>query len=315
MVMMNEERKFDIFCGRSDSFIEHAIELETQLASMFECDNMPRDMFRQVERCFMRTGLCGYTILPNGAHYADTLSLQGKINIYGYGEDGYMIARNGLEYKHGKIGEDIILGWNSDERTPLLGLYRYADLLTEIDKSTRVNVINSRLHKIPVARSADQKKIIDKVIANLKNGKSETIINEISLVDALKDEAGVDTTIQTISLTEVHDIECVQYLSKLYDDIISRFWNEYGHNMQSTGKLAQQTTQELEGYESYAMILPYNMLACRKTWVEEINNKFGTNYKYHFSPAWTWALEQKSERYHVNGIFDLSNNDVTEEGI
>ena len=118
--------------------------------------------------------------------------------------------------------------------------------------------------------------------------------------------------IDTISLTEIHDIECVQYLSKLYDDIVSRFWNQFGHNMQSTGKLAQQTTAELEGYESYAMILPYNMLENRRAWVAEINKRFGTNYNYHFSPAWTWALEEKNNIYHSS--LNDKQGELKEEG-
>ena len=302
----------EIFVGKSATFVEHALELETQLTSMFECDNMPRDMFRQAERCFLRYGLCGYTVFSDKQHYADVVSLQGRINLYGYGDTGYIIARDGAHNRTGKIGDDILLGWNTDERTPLYSLYRYADLLTEIDVSTRVNVINSRLHKVPVVRNAEQKKAVDKILLNLKEGKSETIVNDISLNDVLKDEAGVSMKIDTISLTEIHDIECVQYLSKLYDDIVSRFWNQFGHNMQSTGKLAQQTTAELEGYESYAMILPYNMLENRRAWVAEINKRFGTNYNYHFSPAWTWALEEKNNIYHSS--LNDKQGELKEEG-
>lgn len=286
-------------------WLAHVTNLELQTAAMFECDNMSRQMFRQVERCFLRYGMCTYTVFDSGLHYADIATLQGEINEWGFGSEGYIITRNGKQTKKGKIDEDIIIGWNNDELTPCFDLYNFADLLTEIDTSTRVNVINARLHKMPVAKDEKQRQMITTALKNMKNGETDTVINALTLND-LAQEVGAMTGIETLSLTEVDDIQNVQYLSKLYDDIIARWWNMYGHDMQSTGKMAQQTTVELAGYESYSMITPENMLKNRVEWIEKVNERFGTNYKYHFSPAWSWAMERKNEKYHVNGMYDES---------
>lgn len=295
-------------------WLAHVTNLELQTAAMFECDNMTRQMFRQVERCFLRYGMCAYTVFDDGTHYADIAALQGKINEWGFGSEGYIISRNGKLTKRGKVDEDIIIGWNNDELTPCFDLYNFADLLTEIDTSTRVNVINSRLHKMPVAKDEKQRQMITTALKNMKSGESDTVVNALTLND-LAQEVGAMTGIETLSLTEVDDIQNVQYLSKLYDDIIARWWNMYGHDMQSTGKMAQQTTVELAGYESYSMITPENMLKNRVEWIEKVNERFGTNYKYHFSPAWSWALERKNEKYHVNGVYDESAEEESVEDI
>lgn len=293
------------FVGKDDATIAHTINLESQLLGMFECDGMDANMFRQIEQCFFRFGECGYTVFSDGQHYADVCTLQGKLDLYGYPSEGYIIARDGYTKKQGKIGEDIVLGWNTDLRVPNLDLYRYAKMLAEIDTSIKVNVINSRLHKIPVASNSEQKHAIDKVVKNIKDGKSETILNKVAFRDLIADENGV-LKLDVLELTDVHDIETVQYLSKLYNDMLARFWQMYGHDMQSTAKMAQQNETELQGIESYSMILPQNMLKCRKKFAEDINARFGTNYKYHFSPAWTWALENKSHKLHdADGILNL----------
>lgn len=296
------------FDGKDSATVAHTINLESQLMSMFECDGMDDNMFRQIEQCFFRFGECGYTVFDDGQHYADVCTLEGKMDLYGYPCSGYIIARDGHTQKKGKIGETIALGWNTDLRVPNLDLYRYARMLAEIDTSIRVNVINSRLHKIPVASNSEQKHAIDKVIKNIKSGESETILNKVAFKDLIADEN--DTLkLDVLSLTDVHDIESVQYLSKLYNDMLARFWQLYGHDMQSSAKMAQQNETELQGIESYSMILPQNMLKCRQKFVEEINKLFGTNYKYHFSPAWTWALENKSAKLHDTlGILDLDAN-------
>lgn len=292
-------------------WLAHVTNLELQTAAMFECDNMTRQMFRQVERCFLRYGMCAYTVFDDGTHYADIAALQGNINDWGFGNEAYIISRNGKNAKKGKVGEDIIVGWNNDELTPCFDLYNFADLLTEIDVSTKVNVINSRLHKIPVAKDEKQRLAIKTALERMKKGETDTVVNALTLTD-LATEAGVNAQLDSLSLTEVDDIQNVQYLSKLYDDIIARWWNMYGHDMQSTGKMAQQTEVELAGYESYSMITPENMLSNRVEWIEKVNEKFGTNYKYHFSPAWSWAMERKNSKYHVDGVYDPDAEDTEE---
>ena len=293
-------------CG-DEVMLHYITTLENQMCSMFVCDNMKHDMFRQVERCFCRYGECGIGKLKNGDLYADVTTLGGDIDIYGFATDGLIRTRNGKEEIRGKVGEDIILGWNNSERVPTFDLYRYAELFTEIEKSWKNNVIYSRIHPVPVAKSAKMKQIIDKIIIdNKESDSSETIVNDISFADEVN---GNGVKLDVLTLTDPDGVERLQYLSKAYDDLLRRWWNEYGMDMQSTGKMAQQTTAELEGYKAYSMITPCDMLQCRQEWAQQVNEKFGTEFDYHFSPAWSWCMSDKDATEEVEDIEHDENID------
>ena len=283
-------------CG-DEIELHYITTLENQLCSMFICDNMSNDMFRQVERCLIRYGECGIGLLKDGTLYADVATLGGDIDIYGYGTQGEIITRNGKETIRGKIGTDIIVGWNNSERVPTFDLYRYAGLFKELEQSWRNNVIYSRMHPVPVAKNSKMKQAIDKIIKDNKDAdKTETVINDIPFIDQVN-EKGV--SIDVLTLTDPDGVDRLQYLSKAYDDLLRRWWNLYGMDMQSTGKMAQQTTVELEGYKAYSMIQPCDMLKCRQDWARQINERFGTEFNYHFSPAWSWCIQDKEATKEV----------------
>lgn len=283
-------------CG-DEIKLHYITTLENQLCSMFVCDNMPNDMSRQVERCLIRYGECGAGLLHDGTLYADVATLGGDIDIYGYGTQGEIITRNGKETIRGKIGTDIVVGWNNSERVPTFDLYRYAGLFRELEQSWRNNVIYSRMHPVPVAKNSKMKQAIDKIIKDNKDAdKTETVINDIPFIDQVN-EKGV--SIDVLTLTDPDGVERLQYLSKAYDDLLRRWWNLYGMDMQSTGKMAQQTTIELEGYKAYSMIQPCDMLKCRQDWARQINERFGTKFNYHFSPAWSWCIQDKQATEEV----------------
>lgn len=154
-------------CG-DEIKLHYITTLENQLCSMFVCDNMSNEMFRQVERCLIRYGECGMGLLKDGTLYADVATLGGDIDIYGYGTQGEIITRNGKETIRGKVGTDIIIGWNNSERVPTFDLYRYAELFKELEQSWRNNVIYSRMHPVPVAKNSKMKQAIDKIIKDNK---------------------------------------------------------------------------------------------------------------------------------------------------
>lgn len=283
-------------CG-DEIKLHYITTLENQLCSMFVCDNMPNDMSRQVERCLIRYGECGAGLLHDGTLYADVATLGGDIDIYGYGTQGEIITRNGKETIRGKIGTDIVVGWNNSERVPTFDLYRYAGLFRELEQSWRNNVIYSRMHPVPVAKNSKMKQAIDKIIKDNKDAdKTETVINDIPFIDQVNDKG---VSIDVLTLTDPDGVERLQYLSKAYDDLLRRWWNLYGMDMQSTGKMAQQTTVELEGYKAYSMIQPCDMLKCRQDWAHQINERFGTKFNYHFSPAWSWCIQDKQATEEV----------------
>ena len=56
--------------------------------------------------------------------------------------------------------------------------------------------------------------------------------------------------------------------------------------MDTSGKLAQQSVEEINKSAGIAYITPNDMLNCRKKFVAEINETFGLNIEVDFSESW-----------------------------
>ena len=89
-----------------------------------------------------------------------------------------------------------------------------------------------------------------------------------------------------IELTEPKYTERIQYLSKFYDDMLRRFWTVYGHSLSSGSKMAQVSTMELEGYQTYSRIMPTEMLQTRKEWTDKITTILGRTCDVEYNDAW-----------------------------
>ena len=81
----------------------------------------------------------------------------------------------------------------------------------------------------------------------------------------------------------------------------------YGHAMQTSGKMAQQTTEELQGYNSFSMIIPSNRLEERKKGIEEFNRIFNENVTIAYSEAWDYGLYSniKNEGVEDNDVSNI----------
>ena len=267
----------------------HRWNLVSNLMVMFEHKNIP---FRKefVENYLLFLGICAigkhddtyYVGYPTAFEYDE----------YGLPKEGSMCTfqtRFGYTFS-GIIGTDIIIGYNKESRTPELIDY-YAYMFSEIDKSMLTNVIKSRVNPIPIARDEKEKKSIKTAIEEGEKGITNVIMSENILEEIATDKKGINT----VSLTEPEQIERIQYLSKFYDDLLRRFWTQYGHSLSSASKMAQVTTSELEGYETLSMIRPYDMLECRKDLYNRCNDVFGTDFQVDFSPAWKHLKETGEE--------------------
>ena len=112
---------------------------------------------------------------------------------------------------------------------------------------------------------------------------------------------GKSTPVDVINLTDVNNIDKIQYLSKFHDDLLRRFCTLYGHAMQTSGKMAQQTTEELQGYNSFSMIIPNNRLEERKKGIDDFNRIFNENVEITYSEAWDYGLYSKDKEEEVRG--------------
>lgn len=268
--------------------------LEQILTSMFEYNNLPKGLDRKyIEHTLIRFGCCAIVKI-NDEFFVGVPAIMPPLDNYGIGTEITITTYNGQHQKRGKIGENCALIWNNTEFVGDFIISWYAKMFKEIDISMEANVFNSRLHPIPVARNSKIKTAIDNIFKSIKgenkNNDTYSILSDTAFADEIN---GTSTKIDVLNLTDVKDVDKLQYLSKFHDDLLRRFCTLYGHSMQTTGKMAQQTVEEIQGYDSFSMIIPSNRLEERQKGIAEFNHIFGENVTVEYNEAWQDSLFKK----------------------
>ena len=252
--------------------------------SMFEYKNID-DTVREdeIEKLLLTQGVCGFKEI-DGKIYTGYGSYCGE--IFNGLPTEFLITVVGIpEIMQGKVGDEYAVMWNNSIRQPDFDLMFYSSILAEIDVSERLNVLFSRLLRIPKAKDNKEKMAITECINNILIGKMDAIVS-----DNIKERllTGEETE-KFLDLVDVKDIDKLQYLNQYRDNVVKRFFQLNGHGLNTTSKLAQQTNDEIHGTQNISMILPYEKLKYRKKGVEMINKMFNRNWSVDFSECWKRA--------------------------
>lgn len=188
------------------------------------------------------------------------------------------ISVNGVE------GKDFIYIFNNKTQTPDFQRIKFAELFTQIDtcmgaclkKAMPSNVIGCINDKV---RNA-----VNKTLQSGDNGEPNT------LVASTYDDEQLGNAIHSFELSDTTLIEKLQFLSKFRDDTLSRVATLYGMALNSTGKMAQQNNIEMQGYNIFSRILPYNMLQTRRFAIERFNKLFDADLQVDFTEPWKAAI-------------------------
>lgn len=309
----NKRRKIE----NKTRLVSYMWQMQNQLYSMFRYRNKNDEKlpFRKefLEWELMRIGFVAIAKIDNEIMVG---SISGfEYDAYGLPKDGStanFYTRFGRVGKPVTIGKDCVIGYNNAVRTPELFIPYYAELFNEIDISIKSNVTTSRCASVPVAKDDKTKTALDNILTEIKDGNPKVIASSNIMEELIDGESKDPVTM--LHLTQPEQIERVQYLSKLYDDLQRRFWNTYGHSMNSTGKMAQITEMELEGYETYSMITPYTMLEARQELIEECNKILGTDFSVDFSEAWQHLrMKEKEDCENVEEATEVEEIEESEE--
>ena len=201
----------------------------------------------------------------------------GQIDAYGIGTSGIVTTPVGA--KEGKINEEVCICWNNDLMQKDKLLYEIIHFISEIDKSIDCNIVFSRFIPIPIANDKPQKVAYDEAIKSIIDGKLDTITSSNIIIE----ELGLEN--KTLNLTDVTQADKIQYLSKLFDDLLKRFFIFYGHNLQTINQGSQTNNDELHGYDSISRLIPEIMLKCRQEFCEQLNSTFGLNVSVRFNES------------------------------
>lgn len=259
--------------------------LVTQLMGMFKYTGKLEEILIDIiEKPLLSWGYNAAGVDPDdGELYIGSVAWQ-EIDAYGLpkaGAKATLVTRGGHEF-NGIIDESIVLGYNNKARLPELLSLQYADFFTEIDKSLKTALMKSRVLPIPVTSDAKIKKAFEDIMDRINDGD----LNIIAYDGVIEDLIEGRDPITKIEFTDPNYTERIQYLSKFYDDMLRRFWTIYGHSLSSGSKMAQVSTMELEGYQTYSRIMPTEMLQTRKDWCKKITDILGFECDVEYNDAW-----------------------------
>ena len=202
------------------------------------------------------------------------------LNEYGLLQDAIVHDRAGNEatFTDWLNNPECFVFFNNRNHTRDINIPRYADLLAKIDISLNANIVNSRMQPIVVAKDNNVKNQIKEIIEQNHDGKTEVITSPNILYD--------DEDIKVVNITDVNASDKIQYLLHAKDDLIREFLNLYGLHITGTGKMAQQSVEEITGSNNAALVIPYEMMKARNDTLERFNAITGLNVVCKLAKSW-----------------------------
>lgn len=279
-----KEQEFENFTR----FLMYMRQIIAGALAMLEADNIPEGLdFRYLELFRYCNGHVGimksekYGLVAFPGTYSDDL------DAYGRGKKYIGALLNG-EPMEGTIGEDCVVIPNNYIYMPDFPLfYSFAKRLNEVDISLDSNVLFTRLAPIIKVANGKIKAAVDEILKDIKIGNVKCIVSD----DLEQDIEGLKS-IDIFNITDVEEVDKLQYLSKYHDDLLRRLYTLGGHAMAGTQKMAQQSAYEVGQNDTIAMIYPMERLECLKIGVDEVNKLFNTNMEVKFSEAWQAEKEK-----------------------
>ena len=294
-----------------ERFLSHFFNYHNFVTNIFVYDGLPESIDENFLEMYLNfNGTVGWTKVNNELVILEG-GRSGQVKLYGLGEE-YLGTNNDPEIGtvKFKVGVEGIVGYNNSTMSPDFDFQFIPYILTEIEKSLLFNIRYARLAPVFEASDSKDKDAIEKLLNDIDDGKMVNVISE----NILQELEGGGT--KTFNLTDVKEIDKLQYLLKAYEDIMRIYHTKYGLSDHGSSKLAQQTVDEVNGSTSSSFTLALNMLYYRRKMIEEVNAMFNTNISVKFSPAWELEYSKfifDSERSDDEFIED-SSEDSSEDG-
>lgn len=227
----------------------------------------------------------------------------GKINSWGM-YTGYIGTTPNGETYEGIIGENcVVIGNNSLYRPDKQIVCRFAHLLNEIDKSLDLNIYNTRLTKGFIADNDKDKMAIETAYKAVGDGKPFVAVapTHRPMTDVL--DATQDGLYTPFDFTTVKDADKLQYLSRLYDDIMGRFLSMYGIDTGNVNKGSQILENEISRLAEASAVQVEDAYIAREYGIEQYKKVFGRDdIKLIRSPLYGCDTAINEENSEINNV-------------
>lgn len=235
----------------------------------------------------------------------------GKINSWGTYQGYIGTTPNGETYE-GVIGENcVVIGNNSLYRPDKQIICRFAHLLNEIDKSLDLNIYNTRLTKGFIADNDKDKMAIETAYKAVGDGKPFVAVapTHRPMTDVL--DATQDGLYTPFDFTNAKDADKLQYLSRLYDDIIGRFLSMYGIDTGNVNKGSQILENEISRLAEASAVQVEDAYLAREYGIGQYKKVFGRDdIKMIRSPLYGMDTAIDEENEEINNDYQ-NESEVT----
>lgn len=270
----------------------HFYNLFNATLGMFEWKNLPDTVRPEFFESLLLTQGTAPIAKIKGEYYTGPGGYCG--DVVNFLPTEYQFTNVGVGEFRGKVGDNVAVCWNNATATPDLSLMQIASILTEIDVSEHLNLLFTRFLRIPKVRDNKEKAAVEDSIKAIIKGDVTAVVSD-NVREFLTEGKTSDNSF--LDLVDIKEVDKLQYLNQYRDNVVKRFFQTHGQGMQSTAKLAQQTTDELHGNDTVSMILPLQGLDFRKKFCDEFNSISGLNVEVDFSEAWRDSREEAQELY------------------
>lgn len=271
-------------------------ELLNYVINMFEYKNLPDSIPRYyLEKYLIMLGFCA-VVKVDGTLYALDGTLGGEEDVY-HQPTKFIYANPALKKSSLVDLTDCVLCKNDYNMTGLMPLInRFAHLLVESNISLRTLLITSRMNITISASDEKTKASADKYIEGIENGKIYSIA-ESAFFDGVKVQSA-----NTSSNFITQMIEISQFVKGSFLQAIGV---NSQHNMKRQYINKDDTGLNDDGLRPFVD----NMLACRKDFVEQLNEKFGLDVEVDFNSIW----KQKEEEQLTNPVVGSESSQLDTE--
>ena len=301
--------------------------MENFFYSMFDYKGFPDSMPKEyAERYLIWYGSAAADKIPetynNGLYKGENVFLKAdpsdEPDAYGLGSKVIVTSCNG--YCETKSFNEVAFGWNNSAHTNLRAFIALvSDALANALTSLRSGVGYSKNHPIYKARDDKEAAALNEYWKKVKDsdGDDDLAIASKNILDELEGiTPGASQNV--INLSDPATSDKLQYVDRVVDSMIRRYFSLYGQSVQGGNKLAQESVDEVNGYTSTSFILPNDMLYQRRLWLDRMKalNLVPEEAEIDFSTAWkVEAIKyQKEADVDQNGDLEEIQTETEETG-
>lgn len=276
---------------------DYCNQLIESLCSMFNyatSDKYLEDMLNHKLELWLRVyGKVAFAKDKDGLYFGRCAFVGGKLNKYGWLNKVQIFTFDGKVSPEFDIeSDDVVIMFNNSLGHGEWDTLRYADKLTEIDKSWDCCVLNCRYSQMVLVKNDKVKKVIENAIQSTADGKPIIISGQDLLATDLIKATGDSKGVEVFNITDVTNSDKLQYLTHARDDLMRTFYQKYGIDTNSTGKMAQQSTEEIEGNVGRSFIIPNDNYNWRVRALNEIKDKLGVDISISWGESWGIELNK-----------------------